>query len=149
MQRHMRRRLAAAILGAATLSIAFLVLSPQPDAASSAVSVVTRWLAILPGVNDAAGSRTLVEFSLNTALFMPLGLGLALWHRSFGPIWATGVGFWVSVALEVAQAVLLPGRSAQASDVVANSLGCALGFIAVDVWLRSAKRSGRSNSQGI
>lgn len=69
----------------------------------------------------------LVEFAANIALFVPLGLltGLLLGRRWF---WAGAIiGVLGSGVIEIGQAMFRPARFATLDDVLANSLGAALG----------------------
>lgn len=71
-----------------------------------------------------------VEFSANVLFFMPLGFFLAVGLRR--PITACVLGTAASGLIESGQHLFLPNRFATLTDVVANSLGCALG---VGMWL--------------
>jgi glycopeptide antibiotics resistance protein len=84
----------------------------------------------LPTLAGAAG---------NVALFLPLGFLLPLLAPRLDRAWRTvGVGFALSSAIELSQ-VAFPGvRRADVNDVLANTLGTALGFLA---W-RLAARAG-------
>lgn len=67
-----------------------------------------------------------VEFASNILLFVPFGmLGAAIARRAPGLVLAAG--FAVSGLVELAQAVLLPGRTASFLDVFANTAGTAIG----------------------
>jgi glycopeptide antibiotics resistance protein len=80
-----------------------------------------------------------IEFWANVALYVPLGL-LALlistrirwWH-------VVALAFAASTSFEVLQAGLRPARTAALSDVVANTLGAAIGA-AIFVSVRSVHR---------
>jgi glycopeptide antibiotics resistance protein len=74
---------------------------------------------------------TLAGTAGNVALFLPLGLLLPLLAPRLDRLWRTaGVGFALSSAIELSQ-VALPGvRRADVNDVLANTLGAALGFLA-------------------
>lgn len=66
-----------------------------------------------------------VEFSANVIFFVPLGVFLGAGLRRF---WAAALaGIVVSGLIEIGQLLFLPNRFATLTDVVANSLGCALG----------------------
>lgn len=68
-----------------------------------------------------------VQFSANVILFMPLGaLGASMFPRS---LWWTSavIGLSASLVIEFVQAVCLPGRTADAGDLLANTLGAVLG----------------------
>src|SRR4026209_2826376 len=82
-----------------------------------------------------------VDSLLNVLLFVPLGVGLALrginWNRSILMACA------VSVAVETAQLLFVPGRDATLGDVVTNTVGAALGFALArhaGSWLRPPPR---------
>lgn len=66
-----------------------------------------------------------IEFTANIALFVPFGLLPTLLLRSW-PL-ALGLGVATSLLIECVQEVALPGRTASALDVLANSLGTAVG----------------------
>ena len=66
---------------------------------------------------------------LNVVAFVPLSLlGSLLWTRPTWRDW-TAVGFVVSFAVEVVQAVALDARQATNADVVANTLGMLVGAL--------------------
>jgi glycopeptide antibiotics resistance protein len=77
---------------------------------------------VLPTLAGAAG---------NVALFLPLGFLLPLLTPRLDRAWRTvGVGFGLSSAIELSQ-VAFPGvRRADVNDVLLNTLGTALGFLA-------------------
>ncbi|MGT2425289.1 VanZ family protein [Amnibacterium kyonggiense] len=71
-----------------------------------------------------------IEFTANIAFFVPVGFLLALllplrtcWIAPFG-------GLLLSAAVETAQGLFLPGRVASIADVVANTSGAIVGFVA-------------------
>ncbi|KAA9154531.1 VanZ family protein [Microbacterium lushaniae] len=68
-----------------------------------------------------------IEFTANIALFAPFGLLATLLLRSW-PL-ALGLGVTASLAIEFVQEVALPGRTASALDVLANSVGTAVGVV--------------------
>jgi glycopeptide antibiotics resistance protein len=76
----------------------------------------------------------LVETASNVVLFVPLGALWAAWapeRRVRRVLTATGLGGAVSLCAETVQQVLLPDRTFDLRDVAANTLGAALGAIAV------------------
>jgi hypothetical protein len=113
-----------AIVGAIALAILAVTLLPYRNGALSPFSFCFtcdfRWLA------DAV---------LNIGLFLPLGMALARRGRSW---WiATLAGAVFSTAIELLQMVV-PGRDPSLRDIVANTLGAALGAVLVyrpRVWL--------------
>jgi hypothetical protein len=72
---------------------------------------------------------SLVEFSANVAMFVPLGFLLAaLVDRRLTWV-AVAAASLVSVSIELAQWLLLPARFPAVSDVVANTMGAAIGAL--------------------
>ena len=72
------------------------------------------------------------NLGLNIALFVPAGLGLALWRR-----WGIGrvlpVAVLVSALVEALQYLVPLGRAADVDDVILNTVGAAIGAITVSV----------------
>jgi len=69
-----------------------------------------------------------VDFILNVLLFVPLGVGLAL--CGFPANRAILMMSILSISIETAQLLVIPGRDATIGDVLTNTLGGALGFAA-------------------
>lgn len=134
------RLIAAALLGMCVLFFAAVVMEYDPIVATDVVSRFSLWLESngSPAVMTAPGR---VEFVLNTAMFTPVaflaGLTFPRHH------WANWVvyGFVVSGAVELLQGLLLPPRSAQFVDVVANTLGALLGTLIALPFAALLKRS--------
>jgi len=85
-------------------------------------------------VNLRDGDRalaTLAGAAGNVALFLPLGFLLPLLAPWFDRWWRTvGAGFALSAAIELSQ-VAFPGvRRPDVNDVLTNTLGAAIGFLA-------------------
>ena len=74
---------------------------------------------------------TLAGAAGNVALFLPLGFLLPLLAPRLDRLWRTvGTGFALSAAIELSQ-VAFPGvRRADVNDVLLNTLGAAVGFLA-------------------
>lgn len=72
----------------------------------------------------------LLEFGANVVLFIPCGLLLAHLLRSWVPAVLLGAG--LAVAIEAGQWLVLPGRHADARDIIANSAGALFGAL---LWL--------------
>lgn len=132
------RALGAGVLVAGLVIVAATTLLPVVAGAPASVNLT-------PGEtirnylrfgDDLLSARNL---GLNVALFVPIGLGLALWRR-WGPGRTIPVGFLVSVAVEAAQYVLPLGRAVDVDDVVLNTIGAALGAITVSVVRRLVPR---------
>jgi glycopeptide antibiotics resistance protein len=80
---------------------------------------------------------SLVEMGSNVLLFMPFGFFVAialpaLDRLSRITLW----GFGLSLTIETLQFVLPLGRTASATDVVLNTAGTALGFVAYRIFLQ-------------
>jgi glycopeptide antibiotics resistance protein len=85
-------------------------------------------------VNLRDGDRalaTLAGAAGNVALFLPLGFLLPLLAPRLDRLWRTvGTGLALSAAIELSQ-VAFPGvRRADVNDVLLNTLGAAVGFLA-------------------
>ncbi|MFF7683634.1 VanZ family protein [Microbacterium sp. NPDC007973] len=102
---------------------------------------VFRALASWPGT--AWITLDLVEFSANVLLFVPLGVLVVAWRRR----WWQGIllGLVLSAAIEIAQLAFLPTRVADPRDVVANTLGAAVGVGVAIVLSRRIVRSQESH----
>jgi VanZ family protein len=84
----------------------------------------------------------LVEMTANVVMFVPLGfLIAALLPRSL--VWLSVVfGFSASITIELVQALALPQRYPALTDVMANTMGTAIGALAlVAIELARAGRS--------
>jgi hypothetical protein len=91
------------------------------------------------------GTLGAVDSILNVLLFVPLGVGLALYgFPARRAILAMGL---LSISIETAQLLVIPGRDATLGDVLTNTLGGALGFAAIrhrKTWLRPSRRNATS-----
>ncbi|WP_091230786.1 VanZ family protein [Microbacterium sp. 3J1] len=121
--------------------VALIVWLPGKDAESvtGIVAMTARMLAGW-GVPFEVGYPVL-EFAANIALFVPFGaLVAAAWPAL--PAWkVVAAGAATSVVIELVQ-IALPTRYPTVSDVVANTLGAAVGFALVR-WLRRGAASSR------
>lgn len=85
----------------------------------------------------------LVETGSNVALFIPFGV-LAAAYLPLNMSWiAVVAGAFASVLIEAGQELFLPGRFATLQDVLANTLGAALGTVIVYAWICRASRRPR------
>ncbi|SDM42897.1 VanZ family protein [Microbacterium azadirachtae] len=78
-----------------------------------------------------------LEFLANVALFIPLGLCLAGGWPSLHSGWIVAAGMLFSTLIEIVQ-LGMPSRYATLSDVVANTVGTAVGAFAVILMRRRA-----------
>jgi glycopeptide antibiotics resistance protein len=102
------------------------VLSPSSHDQSHAVF----WLGYrLQDLGMRAATFTRLEVVMNAVIVAPVTfLASFVWPRHSWRDWAA-FGFLVSLAVEAAQALLLPDRQASFSDVVANTAGALLGAV--------------------
>ncbi len=77
-----------------------------------------------------------VEFLANVAMFVPLGLLVAVLFGLRRWAFAVLLCFGVSSLIETAQFFFLPGRYGTVDDVIANTLGALVGALLARVWLR-------------
>lgn len=118
-------------------AIAVLLLTWLPaDEAGKVTGIVAVFarLVALWGVPFEAAYAVL-EFAANIALFVPLGVLLvAGWRRI--PAWTiVAVGAAASTVIELVQ-LALPSRYSTLSDVIANTLGTAVGLVIARAFLR-------------
>lgn len=114
------------LLAAYAVLLAVVFLWPAGDAPSRAVDLLTAGVRTL-GVDPRLAHPAIVEVLANVAITVPLAvLGRLGWPAPPWWQWAL-LGLAVGVGAESAQALLLPDRFASPVDVVANTLGVALG----------------------
>jgi len=121
--------------------VAVVTLQPMP-VTGEADDVVWAWVQVLHGRGVPEWLDTsAAQWLANIALFVPLGtvVTLIVGRRHWLVALAFGVG--VSIAVELAQGVLLPGRYADLGDVVANSTGSVIGCLGAVVALALVTRS--------
>ncbi len=134
------------LIGSVLYLVVLAVIAMWPSHVDSGINVVDgtfvgRWL--LAQNLSYAQAYDLIQFSANVLLYLPLGVLAMLvaprtrwWH-------AVAVALAVSTVFELLQAMLRPGRTADASDVIANTLGAAVGAGLV-VLMRAALTERRS-----
>jgi hypothetical protein len=71
----------------------------------------------------------LVEFSANVLMFAPLGVLGVLARPPFGAVAVVACGAALSAAVELGQWLLIPGRTGDYRDVIANIIGAVLGVL--------------------
>lgn len=131
---------------AATVSwlavIGWCTLRSAPDQVAEIAKL--RWYCVV------CGDSGIADVILNVLLFLPLGLAL----RGMGwSIWRTVfTAMAISTAIEITQGTLLVGRDACIGDVMSNTLGGALGWVAlagVRAFIRPTRRVARNGSVAI
>ena len=119
----------ALVTGVALVTIASLTLYPVPE---------TRALPLFCIICGQFGG---VDFVLNIALFVPLGVGCAL--LGFSARTSLLIGFVVTLVIEGLQWRVISGRDASFGDLLANSTGALLGAWLVPVAARWIRVTGR------
>lgn len=129
-----RRRLLAGSLAAYLLALALIAFWPSPvDAgASGFIDRVLRFLHRngVPGWFD----YSLIESGANVLLFIPFGFLVAAFLPLRQAWLALPVGILASMCIELIQQLFRPERVATPQDVLANSLGAAIGTMVVYGW---------------
>ncbi|WP_051276784.1 VanZ family protein [Marmoricola sp. URHB0036] len=109
------------------LVLAVVLFSPTSHLQTALVNDLVRVLqAVLP---DSWVTFTRVEVLMNAVIIAPVSLlGSRVWPRLRWQDW-TAYGFVGASTVELIQGVLLPGRHASFSDIVANTIGALLGAV--------------------
>lgn len=139
-----RRRLLPALLAVYLLILALIVFWPTPvdEGASGAIHRVLSWLDER-GMPLWAGYG-LLEISANVVLFVPFGILIAAFLPLRRAWLALPAGIFASIFIEVGQNLFRPERFATVQDVLANSLGAAVGTVIVYGWtLRHGDQTAR------
>ena len=126
----------ASLLVAYVVFLAAVLTQYNPTVATDVVTHLEHSLAArgAPGWVTGPGR---VEFALNAAMFAPVAfLGAMTFPRHPWGNWVV-YGFVASGAVELFQGLVLPPRSAEMADVVANTLGALVGSVAALVVLRA------------
>ena len=137
---NIRRAIAAAALAAYTAFVLVVTLTPRMPGTGFVGRLVNSVLDALHARGlFLAVDYSVVEFTANIGMFIPLGVLAALVVRSH---WIIVAGPLFSGFIELFQANILPTRVGEWRDVLSNSLGFVLG-VAV-VWMMGSWRSARS-----
>lgn len=127
---------AVLLLLAALAAIGWLTLKPMPASPALPLGCII------------CGSLGGVDFALNILLFVPLGVGaFFLLGR---PRRAILLGALTTIVVEALQWRTVPGRDASFGDLLANTIGAALGVwlvLRVPVWLHSTGARARSHAR--
>ena len=119
-------------------TVLYLVWEPDASTPGGVVEVLAD---VLGGWGLPSPDRV-VEIGLNVLLFVPLSLlGAFVVGRWDGRFWFF-TALAATVLIEMVQGLLLPGRSASGSDVLANTSGALLGLAGAHV-IRSVARRRR------
>lgn len=146
LSRRARTALGAALVAWVVL-LAIILLAPSSSGPDWAIFHLSEALQRL-GLPEVLTHPGRVESMLNVAAFVPLSLlGSLLWTRPTWRDW-TAVGFVVSFAVEVVQAVALDARQATNADVVANTLGMLVGALLALLVRRILASRDRRASEG-
>lgn len=118
----------ATTLAAYLLGLMFMLLVPWGDVPSWSLDHLARVAAHL-GAPDVLLGPTRVEFGANVLVIVPVVVAAAwLLPRVRWSEW-TAYGFIASLGVEAVQALVLSGRLATFSDVVANTTGALIGAV--------------------
>jgi glycopeptide antibiotics resistance protein len=128
----MRGRWLLALSGAYALALALIGFWRTPVDQNVPVTdfAPVVWMADLLRL-DPAQSYTLLESAANVVMFIPLGALVLLWKRHWTWLHAIFLALGTTVAIELLQHTLRPERFASINDVVANTLGGAIGALLV------------------
>lgn len=143
--RTVTRRLRLVRLAASVYGVALLLIAVWPTHVDANFNVLKTAPATWLIDRGVAPDKTyeLIETSANVLLFVPFGvLGMLASLRMTWPKVAAA-GLVVSAGIEILQAVALPGRTANADDVVANTVGAFGGALGVVIWRRLVRRQSR------
>jgi VanZ family protein len=118
------RRVTTALFVVYLAGLARVTLWPTlgPDDGFDVVRTVLAWL----GSHGVPLSYSVTELLANIVLFVPFGLLVGLLTR-FRPWTVVALGLATSGGIELAQLLFLPDRVADVRDLVANTLGTAVG----------------------
>jgi hypothetical protein len=119
-----QRRGALALTAAALVFVAAETLVPHPENAAL-VARTPIWCLV-------CGDLGLLDVLLNVLLFIPLGAGLRLLGRSWRQTVLLGAA--LSLVIETAQYLGIPGRDASLGDLITNTLGAGVGAMLAASW---------------
>lgn len=123
------RMVTGALLVAYVVVVAFIVFWPTPIDRGFDLQLL-RFAAWVRSHGMVWLAYDHVEFVANVLLFVPIGVGLTLVLPRAMHWLVPLLGLVSSVAIEVVQAVALPDRFGGPVDVLSNTLGASLGWVA-------------------
>ncbi|WP_082462042.1 VanZ family protein [Agromyces sp. Leaf222] len=135
---------ARSVFAAYLVVLALVVFLPASQAGQ--VTGVLDWLAGLAGdlLGVSADSAYVVlEFAANIVLFVPFGVLAPIAFPRLRLLTVIALGFATSIVIELVQ-FAIPSRYPTVSDVIANTLGAAVGCLVVAVVVR--RRSTRARA---
>lgn len=117
------RAVAAALFCGYVAGLAAIVFWPTPvdRGAGRLLRAITRRLPFL--------TYDVIEFLANVALFVPFGALVALLIVRGLRLLVLPIALAVTLTIEATQGLLLDQRTASVSDVIANTLGAAVGLV--------------------
>ncbi|WP_438354498.1 VanZ family protein [Microbacterium sp. CJ88] len=136
-----RRRWVVWALGVYAAVVVVVLLLPVGY--SAIVNRLTDWVQGATGVTTFGSGW--IEFSANVLMFVPLGFLLTLLFRH--PWYGTLLAVALSAGAEIAQ-IVIPARQATLRDVLANSLGAAIGALIAWVVVLASRRRHAAVSRG-
>lgn len=107
------------VLGVSLLLIALVTLMPRAENTAPRFD----W-------RLTSNPRELAESILNVVLFLPFGAALRWLRLRF--VWAILLGFALSLAVEILQRHVIPGREGELQDLITNTIGATLGWLLAD-----------------
>ncbi|MGO3527980.1 MULTISPECIES: VanZ family protein [Glutamicibacter] len=66
-----------------------------------------------------------IEFVANVVFFIPMGIITTLWNKN--PMRSVAIGTYASLSIELLQELVLPQRYPSVFDIIANTIGAAIG----------------------
>lgn len=121
-------RHAKVLLAVYSAVLAAALLSPSSHEQSGLVWWLVAGLRHL-GIPGTVATFARMEVLMNVLIIAPVTLLGSLWQPGLSWRDWTGYGFVAAMTVEIAQGLLLPGREASFSDVVANTAGALLGAL--------------------
>lgn len=128
------------LLAMYTAAVAVIAFWPVPVDQGVRLGVL-RFSAFVRGNGFIGLQYEHIEFTANLLMFIPLGLLLTLALRPRSAPWLPPIACLIaSAVIELVQYTLLPQRFTTVSDLVANTLGGASGWLIALAVVRLAKR---------